>query len=148
MLLTEENFTNNNKNNLSSFEFMNSVGVIFRNDIIVHAYDSMILIKVNDLRRVTFSKRRNFILNVLSIVATMISIYGYFYFKDLNSARIYVLFFAIIFFLFSLIYSNYEYRLVLLQKHDFTEIKLDKRLKEEAKVFTQKINNKLSKSVE
>lgn len=135
-------FPNDASNN---FIYLNSLGVLFEDALVLHKGTSNINVKLSDIRKMVISRKRDISWNLVLFFFLLIEIVAFFFFKSILSfndklfvAGVGVLL-AIAFFLI----KKMKYKLIVFINHDFIEIDVDTIHKEEAKVLTSKTNRKV-----
>jgi len=126
-----------------SFEFMNRFGIILNNEVVIHQYNRTLPISLDGLRKIELRKIRRYRRNsfVLSIgmalfITPFLFVFPKLYFFTLCATGIASVITA-------MFIREYDYRLLIMKKHDFITLKVDKGNKDDAKNIAIRINKKI-----
>lgn len=135
----------NKKTTLKDCEYMNPLGIVFHNYIIL--VDGTIKkIWVDELRKVSFVKDRLYYVNVISLICALICFYNVYSMKRINFEGYVVLIIGICLFLFSIVFYHFNYKLLIFFKKDYKLIKIDRIYKNEAKILMNIVNKKIKQN--
>lgn len=147
MELVKEHIEIDMKDSLSvdTFEYMNSLGIIFNNEIVLHQYNSKIPINIKRIRRVFIEKKRSFLLNACLIITSILIFFAPLLFDSRYNYMLNV-FFGSIILLVGFVLRIKNYRLILILENDISKIDLNKVTINEAKKIVSLINKKIKRS--
>jgi hypothetical protein len=132
------------RNNQKKTNSLNSFGVIADNELKIYQHCNIISIKINQISKVSFHKKRNYILNNISFC---LSIGCAFAFLNTQMSINELLFLGGIFIGavicgFKINWMEFTF-LIVTTNLDYTELKIEKHLKEDAEEILTLINKKL-----
>jgi len=122
----------------NDIKFMNSFGVIFDNEVLIHEYNPRRPILFDELSRVNLSKVRKLHYNFLSVFSALALVGAILYLNF--SFFFYAL--VVLFAIFGFGYKKHEYRFFLQHEQDFKEFVIKRGMKEDAKKIFLEIKKK------
>lgn len=128
----------------SSSDFENSFGAIVDDILVIYKYDTIIPIRVENLIKVSFHKRRNYFFNFISSVLALVCILAFIYIEMTSLWHLFlvVIFISVVFLAFKTKWIEYSF-LVVRFNLNFIELKVRSNQKEEAEELVKLINERL-----
>lgn len=130
-------------NSKKSYIISNSLGVLFDDKVILYRAGNDTHITLGDLRKVFLKKKRNYYWNMCLILLLLLLLPVIYIFNLFPEGKIIILLFILLVAILSFLFKMYSYKLILLQKRDFTEIDISYQKKEDAKMLIAKLNTKI-----
>ena len=132
----------------SKIIYSNTIGVIFDDGLLLHQYSPKFPIKLNLIKRVEIRKKKwigyNLLFLSISIILFLIPIS----YKLTNIQLYWLIASGLISLILSKITSKTSYILLLVMDNlNFTEIKINKYTKNDAKIFSSKANRQIKKKL-
>ena len=128
----------------SSSDFENSFGAIVDDIVVIYKYDTIIPIRVENLIKVSFHKRRNYFFNFICSVLALVCILAFIYIEMTSLWHLFlvVIFISVVFLAFKTKWIEYSF-LVVRFNLNFIELKVRSNQKEEAEELVKLINERL-----
>jgi len=141
----EKSLSSEFKESSKALEYMNDFGAIYRDRIIIHSADEIVPIKVKNISKIVFVKRRKLHLNFTFIISSIV----FFSVVALNQlyfiSQILIEFFSFILAIIGVFYTAYQYKFVVVNKFDFIELLVSNSLKAEAEELVMEFNQRSNK---
>jgi len=129
----------------SLIEIVNPVGIVFTDELLIHQY-SGIPIALEDVRGASLKKQRVYRKNLIVLLfAVLFAVASVFVVTD-DYGRIILGFAAAASAYLGLRIMHYKYDMLIEKKNDRVELKIDAKLKDDAKQIIRHINKKLKGS--
>jgi hypothetical protein len=134
----------NNLFQTSPWEFLNNVGVVYCNEIMITLNQANVLIPMEALDKIIILKKRTIKYNFI-IAAFGLVLCGMYFFTTLFHKN-FILIVAILSILVSLFLKRYKYKISLYALGDYSYFEIPLHLKDDAKDFVRHINRKIKEA--
>ena len=125
-------------------EFINNFGAVFKEEMIIHESNRINSIRLKNISKIVFVKNRKYHLEVLSFCLAAILIFSVINYENSFKLNMFLGFMSLLLMFIGDFFQFFQYKLIIVSKQDFVEIKVDKQFKAEAMEMAGHLKSRIS----